>query len=473
MKRLVLISAILVLYLSGRSYSQQNTPDMEKYFVLLKKALSLDENQFDIIWQGYDLNNYPVGLFDNDRAYLINHPKPGDQFSETERTVNGHKIYNSDSRIPQFYANTAVKYNDAVTSIFMVDEKMTDEEFSNLLFHEGFHSFADTLSALRGRYGDAFLVPFFPSDNPPYYAYAYIEQQLLREAFNSQDASSAFRKIQEYYYIFFRRINMVGEVYSDFEYNEQIYEGLAAYAGLKGLELMGYGELAKEKLTGLLNNRIEKPEDFKKRSNGTGAVLAYLLDRFYPGWKNDLESNINLTDLLRLKIPPTDNIDEDELLMNYNFEALKAQFHRSLYKRKAELRALRKSIMNFDRIEVVFPADIRMTLNFDPMNLTALNDTLLYHGRSLKLILKDNFIIEMNGTPSITEISPGNMFLVNRLMVGKPAEFEIILDGRKVERINGETVFRDLVFESGNLKMQLTNGILKPDFSNIIIELKK
>ncbi|MFC1563304.1 hypothetical protein ACFL6G_00145 [candidate division KSB1 bacterium] len=469
MKKPVLILLITIFCMPLNAHSQENT-GIEEYLGSLEKALMIDKSAFKEIWEGFDLNNFPIALYNERNAFLINHPSPEAPFAPTDRRINGLSVSFSKERIREFSANTSMKYNEILTSIFNVKEGMTPGSFYDLLFHEVFHSFAGSLRSLKGRYGNALLTPFFPSDDPVYYAYAHIEQQLLKEAVFSDDDFDAAERIKEFYYMLFRRNNMAGEEYSEFEYNEQINEGIATYAGYRGLELMGYENEASEKLAEQLDMRIDRPDGFRKRCYGTGAALARLLDRFYPGWKNDFDRNVNLVDMLRLEIPPTDKIDEQKLLADHKYDALRALFHRSLFKYKQDLRTIRKGIMNFDRIEVVFPENTQMTLNFDPMNITAVSDTLLYHSRFLRLLLEDNFEIEMNGVPCLTKIYPRNMFLVRSLNVGKPEMLEITVDGENLTG-SGELSFNALTLKGENLYWRIYNGSIRQEYGNIIIRL--
>ncbi len=454
-------------------YSHQNELKLEKYIDLLEKIMMLDKEQLDRIWDGFNLNDLSIGIYNDNITYLVNHPEPGARFSSTGRSMQNNTLFFADSSVFDLKVESTRNYNDYAIAIIKADENLPVEEFCFQIFYEVFHSFSDSVSSLAGRYGDITMIPFFPSTNPPFYAFADIEQQILEKAFSTDNEADLGKLIEEYYHISFRRANMVSERIRNFEYQTQVHEGLAIYAGLKGLEIMGYGEYARNKLQGMLIEPAEIPEDFEKRNHGVGAALAYILDRIYVDWKNDFDQLTNLSDMLRVRITPTDRLDAENLMYRYQYEAKKALYHRKLYRNRAKLRTLRKSIMSFNRIDIVFPEDIRMTLHFDPPNITSIHDTLLFHEKYLRLIRLERFDIEMNGIPGLTEVVHQNMFLVKRLSVGIPDKYEITFDGTKFENNEYPVTFKELLFRSEKFNMQLLDGTIKRERDNIIFDLRK
>ncbi len=83
----------------------------------------------------------------------INHPSPGDLFQKTDKKIHQFVLYHSPKKPDDFFSNTSLEYEGHRTSVFMIDQDMSEESFYNLLFHEVFHSFQKNQDIFNKRYG--------------------------------------------------------------------------------------------------------------------------------------------------------------------------------------------------------------------------------------------------------------------------------------------------------------------------------
>ncbi|MCK4244462.1 MAG: hypothetical protein KAX20_02420 [Candidatus Omnitrophica bacterium] len=439
----------------------QEPSTFQPYLKLLEKALCLHTEQYQKIWPGYNLNDFPIALYNDKEAYLVNHPSPGQEFQQTKEAIANYPVYHSPQGVPQFRANTSIEYNGSLTSIFQIYEGMPETGFYNFLFHEVFHSFAEGIEGIKGRYGNVLLQPFFPTDNSEYYVLAFIEQQLLKEACLVEDEKKGIEKIQHYYTVHDRRISLADPSFAEFEYEEQIHEGLAEYAGNKGLELMGFKDKAKANLINLLDRKIEAPSEFRGRCYGTGRALAILLDNLYSGWKHNLSSKVNLNDLLRLKIKPAKDTNLDSILAKYEYGQLHKYFSEVLDKQRLIRENLKNKVCQAGCIEIRLPPDTLLSINFDPWNITMISDSVIYYN-FLILSAKERFKLSLSGHPVITQNTPKNMYAVKKVMIPIPEKMEVLFNNREINELPEKGRFTGLSISAEGISLLIQNGhILK------------
>lgn len=474
MKRPAILFIMLLLLNTVGTPAQEKT-DFGQYFKLLQKALELKQKDFDKIWPGYNLNDIPIGLFNSNEAYLINHPDPGELFSKSGKKLLNYEIFHSQGKPQNFYANTSTTHNNHLTSIFYISKELSPQGFYNLLFHEVFHTFQKSNVFLKGRYGNIMVQPFFPLDDIEYYSLAYLEQMLLKDALAVNNKEKAIGKIQTYYEVLNRRSTCTEQQFSDYEYGEQINEGTATYAGYKGAALMDFDSYGKEQLNKLLETKITEPTGFRNRCYATGCTLCELLDRFYPDWKNNLTEGFNLTEILKVKIPAGDNSNLEKVYKEYNFPEIKKEF-KKLLKEQADIRIKQKEyILKPGYVEIVFPDENFLDMNkfrFDPMNISLIEEGLLYHKRMLILGKSDRFEFTAMGHPVLNKIKPGNLFGISRVYVTLPKDAKLILNLEQTDSLSENKKIDELKVTSGTLNFSLKNAELKKENNKFMIIMK-
>ena len=446
---------------------------IEQHIGYLERALNLEQEKLDTIWPGYNFEEFAIAIYNDDEAYLVNHPEPGPEFRDTGRKIAGMTLFHAAEKIPQFNANTSITYNDKTTSIFRVTQGMRAATFYNLLFHEVFHSYAESVPGILKRAGNLLLQPFFPATDAEYYALAFVEQRILQDAVISQNSRDSEILFREYLAVNSVRTARTDSSFAEYEAEEQINEGIAEYAGYKGLQVMGFDRTAEENFRVTIENRIEEPADFRLRTYGTGCAMAILLDRFYPEWKTELTLEKTLDEMLAGKVSAEEEIDVPLLLRQRNIDAYMPAFETALKKYAEKQNSLRAGITSVPHITIQFPHPEFANIYFDPMNITSAGDGLLYHSRFVKLFnKKTEFEIELNGNPAMTEFESDNMFRINAVVYPVPKDFTLTIDGSPAA-IEKDTEFEELELTAQGLTMKMKSGELKTVDGNIVITVGK
>lgn len=470
--RIFLFFFILVFFINACT---QPESDFDPYFKLLEKALALNQPEFNEIWPGYDLNDFPIGLYNENEAYLINHPFPGDAFQKTERKIRQYVLYHSPKKPDGFFGNTSLEYNGHRTSVFMIGQDMSEESFYNLLFHEVFHSFQKNQEVFNKRYGNVMIQPFFPLDDLEFYSLSYIEQRVLKDSFLSEEDSQTRKKIQQYYVVSDKRNSMLGERFVEYESNVQINEGTATYAGNKGLGVMGFHEESKQNLLKLINDKIDAPTGFRRRCYSVGRVFAELLDRFSPDWKSKLRPGFTLPGVLRSAVEPLYEVKLEDILNEYHYEKIKKEFKNLLEQQSEERKLQKQEILNPGYVVVQFPSQDFLDMSstrFDPMNLSLVEEQLLCHRSILILGKKDRFHFKLNWQPILTEIAPGNLFMILKIYFTIPEDAQMSLDGETIKELTEKTDIKEFNLESKSIQMEIYNAEIKKANTHYVIELK-
>jgi hypothetical protein len=475
----ILLLLFIIVFLAG--VCTQPKSDFTPYFKLLEKALTLEkalvlgQSEFDKIWPGYNLNDFPIGLYNKNEAYLINHPSPGDAFQKTDKKIDQYVLYHSPNKPDVFFGNTSVVFNGCRTSIFKIDKNMSEESFYNLLFHEVFHSFQSNQEIFNKRYGNVLLQPFFPLNDVEFYSLSYIEQMILKDAFISGKNSETKKRIQQYYEVSDKRNSMLDGKFIEFESNVQINEGTATYAGNKGLEIMGFNKKSKQNLLKLINGKTDVPTGFRLRCYGVGRVLAELLDRFSPDWKNKLQPGFTLRGVLQSRVEPLYDARLEDILSEYHYEEIKEEFKTLLEKQAKEREKLKQEIFKPGCLVVRFPGQNFLdmgSIRFDPMNISLVEEQLLCHKSILILGKKDRFSFKLNGQPILTEIAPGNLFLISKIYFTIPKDARMTADGEPISELTENPNVRDFVLDSQSIHMEIHNAEIRKKNSHTVIELK-
>jgi len=446
--------------------------EISDFTVLLERALSLSQEQYDEIWSGYNLNDYAIALYNDREAFLVNHPDPGEDFSETGKTLAGHPLFHADKKIPEFIANTSIDYRGTTTAIFVVSPDMTDQGFYNLLFHEVFHSFARSVEAIQGRSGNLLLLPFFPGDDAEYYSLSFIAQQILKDACAGGDDEAVRELAGQYLAVDDRRTQCADLTFAGYESEEQINEGLAEYAGNRGLALMGYSAESRENLDKKLDLKPDGPPAFRLRCYGTGHALALLLDRFRPGWKTELTRDKSLAGLLQEKVPPAQIADMQDYLAGRGIQTLCGEYTGILAAYRDESLGQFSSITENPHITVRFPDASFARMYFDPMNIRSVADAVLYHGRFVKLFNEDaGFDLTMNA-PALTDFVSGNLFMVESVRFGLPVSMTAVIDGEDAAVLPESADFESLTLNADGIALTAGSGSIRKQGNSFEIALK-
>jgi hypothetical protein len=360
-----------------------------------------------------------------------------------------------------------------------VTKKDVDElEVASLIgitVHEAFHVFAGGVWAEGRRFGqgeNSFLVtryPIFSVENEAAFA---LEGRILAAALRSRTDAEARELAQAFIAVREGRQRRLDADLIDFEMQAELNEGLAQYAGVRGLLLLadaGDERLASElraeaqDMQGDLDRLTESGDrSFRLRFYHTGPAVGLLLDRLADGdWKSHLvETNATLQDALaRLSgYRDRENALRDKALGAFGAEALKASAVELIAALRDSLKSRVDRALSRPGVQVVILADGvgRIGLcGIDPQNLLQVDQGVLLHTRWLRPCAGSALEGEFN-TPVVHDRNAGTM----RAVIGEPQAVMVTVGG-EVVALGGErsmNAARDVEVESPGLTLRCSRA---------------
>ena len=245
-------------------------------------------------WPGFDPLSVPLAIYSGDRTYLFRHPSPPEGFAPLPGAGPAILVY--DGRHPAVIANTSVEIGGVVTATLLADggagEPLGLRELAAVALHEAFHVFQRQRHP-RWSANEADLLTY-PTDDAGLLALRRRESAALRRALaaltGADDATAAcwarlaLEARRE-------RFAAMEPAFAAYERGAEMNEGLAAY-----IEVRAAGRATVE-----LPESGFPPAAVRVRAYTVGPALAFLLDRFRPGWQVALEEDDaqHLDELLR------------------------------------------------------------------------------------------------------------------------------------------------------------------------------
>ncbi|MDD4658661.1 MAG: hypothetical protein PHW26_06450 [Eubacteriales bacterium] len=226
------------------------------------------------LWEGWDHADTPIAFHDSEKAVLLGHPNPSQEFLEKER--EGVKYYVANPKPVSFTANSAVDLNGIPTATVMWQER-DEEEMLGLITHEAFHAFQLAKSC---PWGNILVVMKYPVNDPLVQALAEIEASLLCQAVSGEMGEEVIRGALD---ARAARQARLPEDVAAFENETELGEGLATYVEIK---TAGSGShLWQSKLNTLAKLNKNAWGADRLRFYYSGMAWALLCDRYAPGWQ--------------------------------------------------------------------------------------------------------------------------------------------------------------------------------------------
>ncbi|HEX6941078.1 MAG TPA: hypothetical protein VF158_16795, partial [Longimicrobiales bacterium] len=233
------------------------------------------------LWPGFDPLAIPLAIYAGGRTYLFRHPTPPEGFAplvgaEPEATV-------FEGRHPSVVGNTSAGIGGVMTATLLADaapgESRGVRELAAVALHEAFHVFQRARHpGWVGNEGDMLL---YPVDDARLLALRRRESAALRRALAAADDGSAACWTRLALEARRERFAAMDSAFSTYERLTELNEGLATY-----LQLRAAGRTTVEvPATGF------PPAAVRDRIYAIGPALAFLLDRFRPGWQATLEDD--------------------------------------------------------------------------------------------------------------------------------------------------------------------------------------
>jgi hypothetical protein len=374
------------------------------------------------LWPGFDPRRVPVALYDGSNTLLFRHPQPPEGFVSLSSRRGGWAFA---GRHESVTANAPVKLGGVwtATALLTPDRRGTTRDAAALVVHEMFHAFQRERHAdWQANELDLFAYPF---EDAEVLRLRRLESEALRRAAGAarpRDAACWGASAVGLRRARFARMPKASVAY---ERATELNEGLAEYVEARAAGRRGSGLTARE----------FGAEEVRQRAYLTGRALAFLLDRFAPGWKRQLEAGEkrSLDELLEAALPRARRCE----LPAPAREAAKVRARDDVAELKAARAAARRDYLARDGWRIVLTPAEGLPLwpqGFDPLNLRPLTGAELLHTRHLKLG-NDAGAIEILGRAALTEGAGRHPLFngVRRLIVaGLSAEPSVEESERKI-----------------------------------------
>ncbi|HTE05692.1 MAG TPA: hypothetical protein VK824_05800, partial [Planctomycetota bacterium] len=236
-------------------------------------------------WPHFQPLEIPLAVYDGERTLLFRHPAPPEGFARVGDDGGGAAspgAFAFTGRHPAVTSNTSADLGGTVTATLRADGQLDGKSATDLAavaLHESFHVFQRQHHAgWAGNEGDLFL---YPVDDARLLALRRLESSALRRALAAGEAARAagwarlalgFRR---------ERFAAMEPAFPAYERLSELNEGLATYVQT----------LAAGATTVDIPEGDFPPVKVRDRIYAVGPALAFLLDRFSPGWQAALQAD--------------------------------------------------------------------------------------------------------------------------------------------------------------------------------------
>ncbi|HEY3214851.1 MAG TPA: hypothetical protein VGK93_00010 [Candidatus Eisenbacteria bacterium] len=231
------------------------------------------------LWPGFDARAIPLAIYIGERTYLFRHPVPPKGFT----AVAGSRpaAYSQPGRHPAVTANSSAEIGGIMTATLLTDASAADRParaLAAVALHEAFHVYQRKRHpGWQGNEGDFLL---YPVTDARLLALRRLETEALRRALADSTPAHAAGWTRRALGLRAARFASMDSAFSNYERRTELNEGLATYVQLR----------AEGKSSVEIPAREFAASDVRQRVYAIGPALAFLLDRFQPGWQELLES---------------------------------------------------------------------------------------------------------------------------------------------------------------------------------------
>lgn len=364
-----MLTSLLALALAATLPAAPTDTDALVSRVIVQRAeLSSHE-----LWPGFAVDEAALALTDGTHTWLHRHPAPPEGFDPVPGVPD---LFRREGRHPALTANSTVNLGGVATATVIFDGQTPPgaQQLVALATHELFHVFQDSHHpAWSADESQLFLLP---SDDGHLLALRRLESACLRAALLSDDGAAEAARALAYRS---ERRDRQSDGASGYEHSLELREGLAQYVQSRAQD---------NEAPPLPPEDGWPAEDHRARAYVTGAAWAVLLDRFSPGWQQQLEANDGgtLTLLLEAALFARNTLpaelDPAERLRHTEAAQRDAA---AVSAARAEQLQRFLSLPGPSLVVQVAGGSVLSPQRFDPLNVRLLGDRRVLHGRMLEL----------------------------------------------------------------------------------------
>lgn len=231
------------------------------------------------IWPGYAPLAVPLAVYTGGATFLFRHPAPPEGFTAVAPGDTGARAWTG--RHPSATSNSSADIGGTLSATILADgerARRPPADLAAVAIHEAFHVYQRARHpGWSGNEGDLVL---YPVDNAELLTLRRLESAALRRALAERDSARAACGAAAALEYRRARFAAMDSAFVAYERLSELNEGLATWVQLR----------AAGRTTVEIPQREFAPEDVRLRIYAVGPALAFLLDRFSPGWRESLEA---------------------------------------------------------------------------------------------------------------------------------------------------------------------------------------
>jgi len=315
---------LVFVFISSKSYSQTELRYNDK--VRINEALKISEFVSDNIWKDWSKTPFIILLIGDSTEYLINHPNPSPDFSESysDNFLNA-KVYSRKRVFQKGFLATFPAVNGASCVVAGIPENTGKDNLDWVitLLHEHFHQYqnnypgyfegVDKLDLKNGDESGMWMLNYeFPYENKEVIAAFNDMKSKLNKAFLNNRLKKFTSSVSAYLKAKNKFKNLLSE--KDFRYFDfQLWqEGIARYTEYKTLSYLVKNKYkftdefisitdklnAGEQYKKIIVNLIKEFEGTQLENNkrvsfySFGAMEGFVLDTYNKEWRNNYFKNM-------------------------------------------------------------------------------------------------------------------------------------------------------------------------------------
>ena len=156
-------------------------------------------------------------------------------------------------------------------------------------------------------------------------------------------------------------------------------------------------------------------------------------------------------------------------------DGVKEEFKTLLEKQAEEREKQREAILQPGHLLIEFPDQNFLdtsSMRFDPMNISLVEERLLCHRSILTLGKEDRFSFKLNWQPILTEIAPGNLFMISKIYFSIPEDAQMTIDGESISELTENPNVSKFILDSKSIHMEIHNAEARKENSHTVIKLR-
>lgn len=229
------------------------------------------------LWPGFAPAATPLAIYDGDSTWLIRHPAPPQEFEPVPRWSNARVSAGQHAAVR---ANTNVKIGEVPTATMLLPKSSGSRNWTRLagtLIHETFHVYQARFPRWSGNEVEFFT---YPVSDTTLQRLQRLESEAWRRATLGGKPQSCWAR--EALRIRRERFAGLSPGAVGYERGNELNESLATWVETKA---------TRAPVESLVPAAGFAPDGVRLRAYSVGPVLAYLLDRYAPGWPARLEAD--------------------------------------------------------------------------------------------------------------------------------------------------------------------------------------